>query len=48
MALGTKEDGRTDTTLYNQAIIQSKLLVREFESLDNYYFYNADTLLNIF
>ena len=39
MALGTKEDGRTDIVLYlsiySQAIIQSKLLVCEFKSLDN-------------
>ena len=32
MALGTKEDGRI--IIYSQAIIQSKLEVREFASLD--------------
>ena len=36
MALGTKEDGHTlSIILYSQAIIQSKLGVREFASLDN-------------
>ena len=37
MALGTKKDGHSSTTLYIyiQAIIQSKLGVREFASLDN-------------
>ena len=40
MALGTKEDGQNIVVLYtillySQAIIQSKLGVREFASLDN-------------
>ena len=34
MALGTKEDGHLSYSIYSQAIIQSKLGVREFESLD--------------
>ena len=35
MALGTKEDGHLYIILYSQAIIQSKLGVREFARLDN-------------
>ena len=36
MALGTKEDGHSTLSIvYIQAIIQSKLGVREFVSLDN-------------
>ena len=37
MALGTKEDGLSIIIIiiYSQAIIQSKLEVREFASLDN-------------
>ena len=38
MALGTKEDRQTIVVLYSQAIIQSKLGVREFASLDKIYY----------
>ena len=38
MALGTKEDGHLSYSIYSQAIIQSKLGVCEFASLDNEWF----------